>query len=246
MSGDWFLSWFNSPYYQILYNHRNDEEAKQFIDKLITFLKPDENSSILDVACGRGRHANYLAEKGFKVIGTDIHEANIQFANKNAVNGASFYTQDMREGFMPGRFDLVLNLFTSFGYFDTDTDNQNALNSMAASLKTGGIFVMDFLNANLVRQKLVADETLEKEGVEFKIKRYLSNNIIHKEIEFSAKGKAQKFIEKVQALGREDLIKYIENAGLEILNDFGDYDLNAFEPDSSARLILIAQKKNHA
>ena len=60
----WFENWFDSPYYHILYQNRNDDEAKFFIDNLCAYLKPSLNDTLLDVACGRGRHAIYLNKKG--------------------------------------------------------------------------------------------------------------------------------------------------------------------------------------
>ncbi|MCB0512464.1 MAG: class I SAM-dependent methyltransferase, partial [Bacteroidetes bacterium] len=77
---NWFELWFNSPFYHILYKNRDQNEANIFIDNMITKLKMDYGK-ILDLACGKGRHAYYLAEKGFDVIGVDLAENSIKYAN---------------------------------------------------------------------------------------------------------------------------------------------------------------------
>ncbi len=74
----WFKDWFNSPYYHQLYFNRDEKEAAAFIDKLINYLQPAPNASMLDVACGKGRHSIHLAEKGFDVTGIDLSEDSIK------------------------------------------------------------------------------------------------------------------------------------------------------------------------
>ena len=79
----WFKEWFNTTYYHQLYFKRDDKEAADFIDKLITHLKPAHGSLMLDVACGKGRHSIQLSGKGFDVTGIDLSEDSIMEALKN-------------------------------------------------------------------------------------------------------------------------------------------------------------------
>ena len=62
---DWFVSWFDTEYYHTLYKHRDDTEAHDFVKNLVSFLKLTQNDTILDLACGKGRHAIYLNQLGF-------------------------------------------------------------------------------------------------------------------------------------------------------------------------------------
>ena len=85
MQQTWFKDWFNSPYYHQLYFNRDDREAAAFIDKLINYLKPVPGSSMLDVACGKGRHSIQLANKGFDVTGIDLSNDSINEAYPFAI-----------------------------------------------------------------------------------------------------------------------------------------------------------------
>ena len=111
---NWFATWFNSPYYHILYKHRNLAEAAQFIDNLIGYLQPDQGTTMLDLACGRGRHSLYLCQKGYTVTGVDLSPANIRKAQTIQCGNLDFAVHDMRKVFRPGYFDYVFNFFTSF------------------------------------------------------------------------------------------------------------------------------------
>ncbi|HHG86363.1 MAG TPA: class I SAM-dependent methyltransferase, partial [Bacteroidetes bacterium] len=147
---NWFEAWFNSPYYHLLYDHRDEREARRFISKLITHLNPPPGSRMLDLACGKGRHAAQLAEYGYEVTGLDIAEDSILAAREQyASPHLQFAVHDMRQPlpFPQEHFDYVFNLSTSFGYFETEAEHLQTLQHIARSLKRGGTFVMDFMNA---------------------------------------------------------------------------------------------------
>src|SRR4051812_2242107 len=112
MSRKWFQNWFNSPYYHILYNQRNDEEAEFFIDNLCAYLEPSIDCRLLDIACGRGRHSVYLNKKGYDVTGIDLSHANIKYAQQFENKRLHFYVHDMRYLFYINYFDIAFNLFT--------------------------------------------------------------------------------------------------------------------------------------
>ncbi|MTI20352.1 class I SAM-dependent methyltransferase, partial [Fulvivirga sp. RKSG066] len=168
---EWFDEWFDSPYYHILYKHRDYEEAKGFLDTLIRFFKIKPNHKVLDLACGKGRHSIYLNEKGFDVVGVDLSEQNIAHAKKFENDSLHFDVHDMREVYAEERFDFVLNMFTSFGYFDSEKENEQAICAAAKSLKPGGSLLIDFLNPYRVINNLVPEEKKTIEGIEFDITR---------------------------------------------------------------------------
>jgi len=111
----WFKDWFNSPYYHQLYQHRDDSEAMQFVKKMISFLHPNPNSRMLDVACGKGRHSKALADMGFDVTGIDLSSESIAEAKKSEADNLHFYEHEMRLPFWINYFEFAFNLFTSFG-----------------------------------------------------------------------------------------------------------------------------------
>jgi SAM-dependent methyltransferase len=238
----WFESWFDSPYYHILYQHRNAREAEHFLDNLLGFLKPNPGASMLDLGCGKGRHSVYLNEKGFQVTGVDLSEQSIKYCMQFENETLSFFLHDMRKIFRINDFDYVFNLFTSFGYFEKEADNYAAIKNAALALKANGILVIDFLNSDYVVRNLVKEEEVNLEGISFNISKKVEQGYLIKEIRFMDSGIDYHFTEKVQALHKEDFEKYFASAGLKIKSAHGNYDLKQFDPVNSPRLILIASK----
>ena len=92
---EWVGEWFGSPYYHILYKNRDSNEARLFLDKLIDYLGIKKEDKILDLACGKGRHAVYLNEKGLDVTGFDICQENIRKAKDHENDRLHFHVHDM-------------------------------------------------------------------------------------------------------------------------------------------------------
>ncbi len=235
---NWFAEWFDSKYYHILYQHRDYAEASMFMDNLVRHLNVPPQATIWDLACGKGRHSIYLAKKGFDVTGTDLSEQSINAARESEHEHLSFFQHDMRDGFRINYFDYVFNLFTSFGYFDDEKDDLRVLKNVAKSLKSNGVFVMDFLNVQYVADRLVAEEVKELSDVKFHIQRNITNGYIVKTITFEAEGKQHQHQEKVRAFTYKELTRLFHQAGLTVKETFGDYQLNDFNKQHSPRLIL--------
>lgn len=238
----WFATWFDSSYYHLLYQHRDDSEAQFFMDNLVQHLKVPERASILDLACGKGRHSIYLANKGFDVVGVDLSPESIEHARQFEHEHLHFDTHDMRAPLAVGPFDYIFNLFTSFGYFPTEEEHIQTLREMKKGLKsTDSMLVIDFFNAHKVIQKLVLTEEKTLSEITFKINRRVENGYILKDIRFEDKGKAFHFQEKVRAFTLEDFKGFFKQVGLELLETFGGFDLSNYDPKQSDRLILIAK-----
>ncbi|WP_266203549.1 class I SAM-dependent methyltransferase [Pontibacter kalidii] len=241
-AASWFSTWFDSPYYHILYQHRDMQEAQHFMDRLLAHLHPKPNDRILDLACGKGRYSRYLSQKGYDVTGIDLSERSISYAKKYEGEQLHFERHDMREVYRPGYFDFILNLFTSFGYFDNETENVVALRATAESLKHGGKLVIDFMNTDKVIDELVAEEEKQVQGINFKITRGVENGFIVKSIRFRSDGKEHSFVERVRALREEDFLEYFGMTQLRLVDTFGDYALNPYHQASSDRMIFVLKK----
>jgi SAM-dependent methyltransferase len=239
---EWFGQWFDSPYYHLLYKNRDHDEARLFIDQLISYFSFKKEDRILDLACGKGRHAIYLNSKGFNVVGLDLSKHNIEFARNFENERLIFKVHDMRFPWQGDKFDYTLNLFTSFGYFETPGENQQSIHAIANGLKKGGKLLIDFLNPYTVIHDLVPDEVKSVAGIEFHIKKYLEGEYIVKDIRFQDKGEEFHFHEKVKAIRRVRFLEYFKNAGLEVIDLFGDYELNAYFAEKSERLIFVLRK----
>ncbi|MBX0334361.1 class I SAM-dependent methyltransferase [Pontibacter sp. HSC-14F20] len=239
---EWFSTWFDSPYYHILYSNRDDRDARLFMDNLLAYLHPKPQYKILDLACGKGRHSLYLNQLGYDVTGIDLSEKSIAYARQYENERLSFDVHDMREVYKPETFDFVLNLFTSFGYFETETENVVALRAAAANLKHGGKLVIDFMNTDRTIERLVSREQKEVQGILFDIGRKVENDFIVKTIRFKDKGRNYCFEERVRALRQENFMEYFRIAQLREVEIFGDYKLHAFDPGKSERIIFVLKK----
>lgn len=238
---NWYKNWFNSPFYPILYHNRDARDARLLLDNLLEHLAIHPDSKILDLACGRGRHSIYMNMKGYDVTGLDMSKSSILEASENINSKLRFLVGDMR--FIPfeGQFDYVLNLFTSFGYFEDKGDHLRTLDSIKQSLKPGGRFVLDFFNATKLAKNLVEHETKDIQGIQFQITRNLVDNKIRKQIEFEYDGSDYYFEESVEAFTLDDFKVLFKEVGLEIVTCFGDYELNPYVEEESERIILVAQ-----
>lgn len=239
---EWFETWFDSEYYHILYKSRDEKEAEYFIQNLIEHLKLDKEAKVLDLACGKGRHAEILAKNNFNTIGVDLSENSINEAKKLEKKNLHFFTHDMRLP-IDNKFDAIFNLFTSFGYFSDTSENLKVLKSIETMLNINGVVIIDFMNAEKVIRNLVKKETKVIDNIQFEIERSVENGIITKSISFEDKGQYFKFYECVQALTLNDFKQIIEKTTLKIKSTFGDYKLSKYNPESSDRLILELVKK---
>jgi SAM-dependent methyltransferase len=239
----WFATWFDSSYYHLLYQHRDDTEAQFFMDRLVDYLQPTTDSRLLDLACGKGRHSIYLAKKGFDVVGVDLSPESIAHAQQFAHERLQFATHDMRQPLTLSPFDYVLNLFTSFGYFPTEEEHVQTLQAMRSSLRNEqSRLVIDFFNAPQVIAKLVLKEEKTLSGITFRLQRRVENGYIVKDIRFEDKGQVYHFQERVRAFDLADFERLLPQAGLRIVETFGSYDLQAYDAQQSPRLILLAEQ----
>lgn len=242
MQRKWFQYWFNSPYYHILYSQRNDAEAEFLIDNLSAYLKPAADSRILDIACGRGRHSIYLNKKGYDVTGIDLSEQSIKYAQQFEQKHLHFFVHDMRKLAFINYFDIAMNLFTSFGYFETEKEHVSALKSFRKGIKPDGTLVIDYFNTHKIIKNLTQQETKTVEGIEFHLHKFVADGKIIKHINFEHRNKAFAFEERVQAFQLEDFKRMLEKSGLQISETFGSYGLEPFDEIKSDRLILICKK----
>ncbi|MGF1533712.1 MAG: SAM-dependent methyltransferase [Bernardetiaceae bacterium] len=238
----WFAQWFDSPYYHLLYRHRDYAEAQFFMQNLIRALPLTPEQAILDLACGKGRHAIYLNAQGLSVTGLDLSPQNIAHARQHENDRLRFAVHDMREQYCEGCFDVILNLFTSFGYFDSASENLQAIRAAAAALRLGGLFLIDFLNPDRVLGRLVPEEVQVHEGVRFGIRRQIEEGYIVKTIAIEDGAEHLNFQERVRAITRDDFVNDFAAAGLAIQELWGDYQLQPFASQHSERLIVLGKK----
>ena len=248
----WFKNWFNTPYYHILYKDRDFVEAEKFISLLVKHLELKKGAKIIDLACGKGRHSIYLQHLGFDVLGLDLSEESIQhnklLAEKSGISSLiNFEVHDMRNPIVgeiiSEKVDAVFNLFTSFGYFDDVEDDAKVFQSVADVLKKDGYFVLDFLNEKYVRNNLKAEYAIVKNNITFNISKRIENQHVIKDIKFTDKGEDFHFFEKVKLHTEKEIATLAEKTNFERIDLFGNYQLEAFNSETSPRCITIFKRK---
>jgi SAM-dependent methyltransferase len=237
---DWFEQWFGEDYLRI-YQHRDESEAERAIDLIAAHLPGGEIRAVLDLACGAGRHSKPLCERWW-TVGLDLSSSLLKVARRETPD-APYVRADMRElPFADQSFDLVVNLFTSFGYFEDDREHARVLARVRDGLKPGGTFVIDFLNASQVRRDLVPYDERVENGVTIEQSRTISpdDRFVEKTIRLREKGR--EYVERVRLLSAGDLEKMLEAAGFDVVHCFGDYTGTRWS-ENSPRTILFASRK---
>jgi len=235
---EWFEEWFGDDYLA-LYPHRDAADAGQLVQLIERYTRWTGAWRVLDVGCGPGRHAVALDRAGLRPIGLDLSRVLLRRARE--VTTAPLVRADMRHLPIRARsMDACLSLFTSFGYFESDAEHARTLAGMAATLKPGGWFVLDFLNAAQVRAR-VRGETgaLEPGERGSRLRRYLSPDQRHviKEIHLAD---GRQFKERVRLYDAAELEAMLVAAGISVQHRFGDYQGGALA-DGEPRALLIGQ-----
>ena len=246
-NSDWFVEWFNTEAYHVLYKHRDFKEASAFTRLISERFFSSGKKRLMDLGCGKGRHAVSLASFGHEVIGVDLSENSIASARTTHVDqsGLSFVRADMRElrtHFEADTFDGVLLLFTSFGYFENDQDHEEVLAQVKQIIRPGGSLLLDYFNLDWVQSQLVGHEQVQRDGWSFDIDRRIHEGWVEKSIRCeSDEGVKSHAVERVRAFTVNDLKKMCELQGFEKLEFYGNYQMDDLV-DSSPRCILVARK----
>ncbi|MCZ6857796.1 MAG: methyltransferase domain-containing protein [Gemmatimonadetes bacterium] len=237
---EWFERWFGEEYLQ-LYPHRDDADAERAVSLVDRVAKLD-GARVLDLACGPGRHAVRLAQRGADVLGLDLSLPLLTRARHGDPPVDKLVRGDMR--FLPVRdetFDLVVNLFTSFGYFAEDAEHLQVIRSIAAVLRPGGRLFMDYLNAEAVRSTLVPREEQVVGARRVAIKRSLIDDGKYVVKEMHILDEDETFLERVRLFSADDLTAMMETAGLHVVERFGSYAGDELTGETP-RTILVAQR----
>ncbi|ACF14867.1 Methyltransferase type 11 [Chloroherpeton thalassium ATCC 35110] len=252
-STNWFVSWFNSPTYLKLYQHRSKSEAVKTVNTIleVTGLSRALHASLfplsaLDIACGAGRHAIELAAHGFAVTANDLSSFLLNEARQAAQKSGTqlhFTGCDMRDIDYIDNFHLIVQLFTSFGYFENLEDDRHVLRKIYLALKENGWYVLDFLNKDYIEANLNPKSVKEFDAVTVTEERAIRNNRVEKRITIDDEGEQFSFMESVRLYSRAELEEMLISTGFSVEYVLGDYDGSLFHPEKSKRLIFFAKKK---
>lgn len=242
-------AWYEESFgedYLIIYKHRDVQGARREVRQLIEWLEIPKGSNVFDLCCGMGRHAMALADAGFNVTGLDLSEVLLAEAKERDHEGKIEWLHgDMRNvPYEDERFDAVVNLFTSFGYFSEDEENKRVIHEIARLLKPSGRFLIDYINPEYVREHLVPHSVKKHENMQILEKRSITNQEVRKQIHIEEEGKpVRRYEERVKLYSREQMEQWCKESGLRIEKVYGDYEpQSVFDPKKSPRMILVGDR----
>ncbi len=238
MAKEWFNDWFDENYL-LIYKHRDMEDAGLQFNLILREVVPEKGWKILDLACGEGRYSYLFNNKGYNITGLDLSETLIK-SGKEKFPGLKLRVCDMRE--ISGNYDLILSLFTSFGYFEDEKEDRKVISGVYNSLNPRGLFWLDFFNSDFIKN------TREKEsstriidGVVVKEERYIKGGRINKKIIIGSDSGKKEYFETVRMYSKNELVEMMNSNGLEVVKIFGDYTGSDWE-EKSERVILVCRK----
>lgn len=245
MSSEWFKEWFETDEYLNVYQHRNESEAEVLVDLILNNTSLKSSSKVLDMACGTGRHSILFTRKGYDVAAVDLSWNMLSAARKKAESEnlqIKFIQSDLRNFTYSSKFDLIVNLFTSFGYFESDSENFRILKTAYDHLNSEGYFVLDFFNKDFIEQNLNPESREKIKNGEIIQQRKIDGLRVIKKIIVTTSGNSKEYFESVRMFSKEELVNELIRIGFAIEKTFGDFHGSKFEQFSSPRIIIIARK----
>lgn len=254
IDNEWYKKWFGAKEYLELYSHRNSKDAAKIAGLIFRTLKLPKGSKVLDAACGNGRHSFFFASKGYYVTGIDLSEFLINEAKKklkgeykNQAEKLNFLIRDIRNIGISQKFDLAVNLFSSFGYFEKDSENFKSVKSIVQSLKKGGYFFFDYLNPDYLKKNLIPfDISKRNRKLIFQV-RELRENAVYKKIiivKNSSRSypRQYEFNEMIKLYSLNDFKTVFSKYGLKIIKIYGNYSGGKYNSNNSERMIILSKK----
>jgi 2-polyprenyl-3-methyl-5-hydroxy-6-metoxy-1,4-benzoquinol methylase len=246
-AADWFDGFFEATWLDEIALHAPVERTEQQVAFLLEHLAGSPGRRLLDLACGHGRIALPLARSGWQVTGLDLSERSLAIASEASESKGlqiDWVLGDMREP-PPGPFDAAINVFTAFGYFEDEAENQRVLNAVAAVLVSGGLFLIDTINLlNLVKRYRDRSWEWTETGAIFLQEHQfdaLAGRNLARWTFVREDGSRSEILHSVRTYTPHELAVMLEQAGLEITGSWGDFQGGELGFDSP-RVILLARK----
>ena len=247
---EWFTEWFNHPLYLRVYSHRDEAEARTCLETIIhktglENLTPSD-VRVMDIACGAGRHALEFARLGFTTTANDLSPFLLECTRSQAEReniSIECTRQDMRHISVENTYDLVVQLFSSFGYFKTKKEDLQVLRNVNRALKKDGRYILDLINPVYLKKNLNPSSSRTIDDLIVSEQRRIEADRVIKQITIRSPDDSITFEELVRLYRVEIIGDMLASAGFEIKEIFGDYEGSAFDEQTSPRLLLFARKR---
>lgn len=238
---NWWQEVFDQKYIDTYEDIITLSQTEKEVDFLVRLFRRYEVQSVVDVACGYGRHSIPLARRGFSITGIDQSEYFIAKA-KSGASGATFIRDDIRYFRLAEKFDAAINMFTSFGYFHDDEENQKALDNIGRSLKSGGVFVLDNINPNVLVRRVAEGNRKKRNTLSNGIILTTEEHIHGKTWVIKRSWDSQSYVAYIRLFVVDEIKEMLERAGFKIHETFGSFDGDSFDAERSLRCIIVSKK----
>lgn len=249
----WWQAFFDQEYLRLWAQFLPPEQTAQTVAGIQAALKLPPSAEVLDLACGQGRIAVPLAQAGYRITGLDYSDYLLDVARQAAADAGvdiAFHRADMRD--LPaewrGHFDAVINIFTAFGYFENEAEDQKVLAGVANVLKPGGQFLIDVSHRDRLARDFMARDWRElPDGTLVWTQRLFDPiaGMSGEDLAWLADGQIHRRSFRVRAYTATELTRMLKAAGLTPTAYYGDWELNPFRFDSR-RLIILSLKQEDA
>lgn len=240
----WYQEFFEEDYLDGYLHLLTQERTLRDVDFVEKTLALSRGSKVLDLCCGHGRHLVELAARGYQMTGIDLNARFLDMAKAEAERQwlrVRLERRDMRDIRFSGEFDAVINMFTAFGYLESDEEDQKVLDGVARSLRPGGQFLMELANRDSLMRMFKETDWYETEsGVKVLDRRKFDhlagrNNVAH--ITIYPDGRQVERLHMVRAYTPTELAKMLERSGLQVEAIYGGTDATPFTLDSRGLVI---------
>ncbi|MBI2083721.1 MAG: class I SAM-dependent methyltransferase [Deltaproteobacteria bacterium] len=229
-----------------IFGAKTQSTTQAEVEQLIALMKLTSGSSVLDLACGQGRHSLELARRGYRVTGVDRTRDYLETARKSASRErliVEWVEGDMREFCRPDSFDGGVNLYTSFGYFADPADDLRVLTHVYESLHPGSPFVIDVVGQEVFLRSFTRQATFDIDGIHFLEERILSADRTILTTQYTAtQGRSRRtFTISHRLYSAETLTALLRTAGFKGTRVFGSLEGTPYD-ESAKRLVVLAHK----
>lgn len=250
IKNNWYKDFYTKFYFTYFHQKKNNvSQTKKEVNFICKILQLPSRAKILDLACGPGRHALELALQNFNVTGVDFNQQALKMAHAKAQKSnlsIKFVLCDMGSLLFKNEFDAVICMYTSFGYFINEKENQKVLKNVARSLKAGGLFVLDLPNKYWTTHKIPRKTCRKFKNTSILERRFFDSTkkIFHNKIVFiNTNNKTEKISTYLRLYDLKEIKNKLTASGLKYLKSFGDYNIKTnFETKKSPRMIILAKK----
>jgi SAM-dependent methyltransferase len=244
---EWWERFFDEETGEVMFTEQAWQRAEELCDSLVKLLEIEPGAKILDLACGPGRFALPLAKRGFRVLGLDISAVYLKQAKAKAKEqglSVELVQGDMRAIPFDGKFDAVINLFTSFGFFEREEDHLRVLREVHKSLKPGGRFLLEIANREWLIRHFQAHDWHESPGfISLEERKFMPerDRLEARWIKLYPDGRRKEYPISLRLFTLHELIGLFSQAGLKVLSCYGNLEGEPWGFDKN-RSVVVAER----